>query len=142
MTFEFNSDGSLKFPDWLLRISSENKSKMRNQRCILIKRDLISTVSPKKCVLHIRLSDKILDSRFVETIYNSFRDRSQVPSKLIKSSDKEFDIEIGTCFRRCSDCNSVISHFRDFFDGNVIENKGNCSYEGINMNFCYEDHFD
>ena len=142
MAFEFNSDGSLKFPERLLRISSENESKMKNQRCILIKRDLIITESPKKCVLHIRLSDAISDNRFVETIYNSFRDRSQVPSKLIKSSDKEFDIEIGTCFRRCSDCSSVISNFRDFLEGNVIENKGNCSYEGMNKNFCYEDHFE
>jgi hypothetical protein len=129
MKFEFNPDGSLKLPQNMLKASQETENLLKNQRCILIKRDIVSESSPKKCVLHITLSDIIIDNRFVETIYTGFRSRSEVPSKIIKLNEKEFDVEIGTCFRRCSDCSSLIIHFRNFFDGRVIDKKGNCSYK-------------
>jgi len=142
MAFEFNPDGSLKFPASMLRQEADTKKRMSAQKCISIKKELVNAKSPKKCVLHITLSDAFLDSRFIETIYEEFKERSEVASKLIKINDKEFDVEIETCFRRCSDCSSLISSFREFLDGNVIEHKGSCTYAGRNMNFAYEDYFD
>jgi hypothetical protein len=141
MAFEFNPDGSLKFPEGMMRQKADAEKKMRAQRCISIKKELVSSKPPKKCVLHITLSDAFLDSRFVETIYKEFRERSEVMSKLIKINDKEFDVEIETCFSRCSDCSSLISSFGEFLDGNVIERKGSCTYAGRNLNFSEEDYF-
>ena len=141
MAFEFNADGSLKFPASMLRQEAENKKRMSAQKCISIKKELVNSKPPKKCVLHMTLSDSVLDNRFIEMIYKEFRERSEVMSKLIKINDKEFDVEIETCFSRCSDCSSLISSFREFLDGNVIEHKGSCTYAGRNMNFSDEDYF-
>lgn len=87
------------------------------------------------------LSEKMPDSSFVENIYKYFQNESEVPMKLAKINEKEFMIEIGTCFTRCKDCNALINRYRDFMDGNVIEHKGTCTFEQA-KNFCYEDYFD
>jgi len=141
MAFEFNPDGSLKFPESMLRQEADTKKRMSAQKCISIKKELVNIKSPKKCVLHITLSDAFLDNRFIETIYKEFEERSEVMSKLIKINDKEFDVEIETCFRRCSDCSSLISSLREFLDGNVMEYEGSCAYKSSNKNFSYEDYF-
>jgi fructose-1-phosphate kinase PfkB-like protein len=138
----FNADGSLKLPGHMQDKINEKENKMKSQRCVLISKSIISDRSPKKCMLNIKLSQAISDNRFVETTYNYFKDKAEVPSKLVKVNDREFTVEIGTCFRRCSDCNSLVSRFRDFLDGNIIEEKGTCSYEGRAKNFSYEDYFD
>ena len=138
---EFNTDGSIKLPEQFARKKEENKDKLKRQRCILVKRDIVSFTAPKKCVLHITLSDTLSDSRFIETIYNSFREKASVPNKLIKVSEKEFMVEIGTDFRRCSDCNSLVNLYREFLEGNIIDDKGSCMFEG-RKNFCYEDYFE
>lgn len=142
---EFNEDGSLKLPASMEKKKQENEHRMKIGRCILIRKEMVSFAAPKRCLLHLRLSDAIVDNRFVETIHRHFNENSAVPSRLIKMDEKEFNIEIGTDFRRCSDCAKLIRQFRDFLGDNVIEEAGNCSYEnpfrGQNQNFCYEDHF-
>ncbi len=138
---EFNPDGSLKLPDNLAKQKQENIQKMQCQRCMKIKKEIVSSYSPKKCALRITLSDAIHDNRFIQTLYEEFKQRSSVPTKLKQNSDKEFDVEIGTDFRRCSDCCFLINKYREFLDGNVIEEKGACSFEG-RKNFSYEDYFE
>ena len=142
---EFNEDGSLKLSANLLRKKQEKADKLKKGNCMLIRREIISSFSPKKCALNLRLSDAISDNRFVDNIYKNFLEKSSVPSKIIKLNDKEFRVEIDTHFKRCSDCTNLINKFRDFLDNNVIEEKGACSYGGNalrNKSFCYEDYFD
>ena len=139
---EFNSDGSIKLPERFAKIKKENKEKMQNQRCIKVRKEILSFSSPKKCELKIVLSDFISDNRFVENIYNFFRENCSVPMKFSKINEKEFSIEIGTDFRRCSDCSSLITRYKEFLDGNLIEEKGSCTYERPMNNFAYEDYFD
>lgn len=138
---EFNEDGSIKLPARFQQAKDEKEQRMKNSRCIKIKKEIVSDISPKKCVLRLILSDRLYDNRFVETTYGYFRNRAEVPTKLSKVNEKEFEIEIGTCFRRCSDCNSLVGQFREFMDGNCIVEKGSCSFEP-NRNFCYEDYFE
>lgn len=139
---EFNPDGSLKLPGNLLRRKEEDKQRMISQRCIKIRRDVVSTFAPKNCVLHITLSDAIFDSKFIYTLYAYFNQSAQTPNVLRKVDEKNFDVEIGSDFRRCSDCVSLINKYREFLNQNIIEEKGACSYEGRQTNFSYEDHFD
>ena len=135
---EFNPDGSIKLPERF----SRNKEKLKSSRCIRIKREIVSFSAPKKCVLHITLSEVILDNRFIETIYSYFKNKASVPNNLKKINENQFDIEIGTDFRRCTDCNSLINEYREFLDGGVIDEKGGCTFEGRKRNFCYEDYFE
>ena len=139
---EFNPDGSIKLPEQYAQNKEENKQKLKSQRCIKIKSDLVSFSAPKKCILHITISESLNDIRFIQTIYDNFKERAAVPNKLVKINDKQFNVEIGTDFRRCSDCNSLINSYREFLDGNIIELKGSCQFEGMKKNFCYEDYFD
>ncbi|MEE9525168.1 MAG: hypothetical protein V3V78_01005 [Candidatus Woesearchaeota archaeon] len=139
---EFNPDGSIKLPEKFAKIKTENEMRLKNQRCIKVKKDIVNFDSPKKCTLNIVLSETISDNRFVENIYNFFREKCSVPTKIMKVNEKEFSVEIGTDFRRCSDCCSLINRYKDFLDGNLIEEKGNCTYERITQNFTYEDYFD
>lgn len=139
---EFNPDGSIKIPEQSARNKEENKEKLRSQRCIKIKRDIINFTAPKKCVLHITLSESLHDNRFIETIYGHFREKAFVPNRLRKINEKQFDVEIGTDFRRCTDCNSLINEYREFLDGLIIDEKGGCTFEGRKRNFCYEDYFE
>jgi len=111
---EFNSDGSVKLPGKLKEQEDEKVDKLKNKRCIQIRRELVSDRAPKKCMLHITLSDAITDKRFVNNIYEEFRKGAQVPSKLTKLNEKEFNVEIGTDFKRCTDCNRLINEYREF----------------------------
>ena len=137
---EFNPDGSIKLPERLAKQKQEEEYKLKKERCILIKREVISGISPKKCALHIRISEAFAGNSFIDEVYKYFNSSSQVPSKLIKINDREFDVEIGTCFSRCRDCSSLVSRFREYLDGNIIENKGSCPFES-RQQFCYEDYF-
>ena len=65
-----------------------------------------------------------------------------VPCKLNIVNEKEFEVEIGTDLRRCTDCCSLVGRYREFLDGNLIEEKGTCTFEGRSRNFSYEDYFD
>ena len=138
---EFNPDGSIKLPDRILKQKKDNEFKMKNGLCATIKKEVISTKSPKKCSLNITLSEKFTNDDFVMNLYSQFMDSSEVPSKLSKIGEREFEVEIGTCFSRCRDCTSLVNKFREFLEGNLIEIKGGCSFES-NRPFCYEDYFD
>ena len=139
---EFNPDGSIKLPERIAKKKQEDRINLNSRRCIKVEREAVSFTAPKKCVLHITLSEVFQDNRFVENIYGFFRETAAVPAKIKKIDEKHFDVEIGTDFRRCSDCNSLVNRYREFLDGNIIEEKGSCTSEGRKKNFCYEDYFD
>ncbi|MBW2977919.1 hypothetical protein KY331_03680 [Candidatus Woesearchaeota archaeon] len=139
---EFNPDGSVKLPERLVKKKQEDSAKLKTQRCIKVKKAVVNFTAPKKCVLHITLSDFINDNRFVENIYSFFKQNAAVPTKITKIDEKNFDVEVGTDFRRCSDCTSLVNRYREFLDGNLIEEKGSCTFEGRKKDFCYEDHFE
>ena len=139
---EFNPDGSLKLPGQIARRVEENKEKLRKQRCIKIKREVVNFTAPKKCVLHITISEAFSDNRFIENIHRYFNEKATVPNKIKKINERQFEVEIGTEFKRCSECNALINRYREFLDGNIIEEKGSCTFEGQKRNFCYEDYFD
>ncbi|MBW2976663.1 hypothetical protein KY347_04415 [Candidatus Woesearchaeota archaeon] len=137
----FNPDGSIRLPERILKQQKESEFRMREGLCAAVEKEVVSDKSPKKCILHITLSEKIKDTSFVEGIYSRFMGSSDVPSRLSRKSNNEFEVEIGTCFSRCKDCASLLNRFREFLDGNVILKKGSCSYEERNQPFCYEDYF-
>ena len=137
---EFNPDGSLKIGGVLAREKEEKNAKFMNERCIRIEKELVREAAPKKCILHIKLSDKLNNEGFVERIHSVFAGESEVLTKLHKISDKEYEIEVGTCLRRCTDCNNLIGRFRGALNGNIIEEKGSCTHE--KREFAYEDYFD
>jgi hypothetical protein len=139
---EFNPNGSIKLPDGLAKKAEDNKNKMQRQRCIKITKDVVSFTAPKKCILHITLSESFSDNRFIHTTYDYFNQKAAVPTKIKQIGDREFQVEIGTDFRRCSDCSSLIGKYREFLDGNLIEEKGSCTFEGRQNSFSYEDYFD
>lgn len=140
--FEFNPDGSVKLPGSMAKEKGMQDKRMQSQKCIKVRKDIVSTYSPKSCKLTITLSNAISNNYFIENIHGYFRKGAEVMTKLNKISEKEFEIIVGTCFRRCSDCSSLVSKYRDFLDGNLIEDKGTCTYKGRNSNFCDEDYFD
>ena len=92
MAVEFNPDGSIKLPGHIVKAKEENKERMLKQRCIRIKRELVSSTSPKECALHIVLSEAFTDNGFITAIYNYFMEKSVVPTKLIKINEKEFKV--------------------------------------------------
>jgi len=139
---EFNPDGSIVLPASIIKQRQEKEFRLKKGKCILIKKEIVSFKSPKKCCLHLTLSEAITDNKFVHTIYKYFSENSEVPAKIIIINEKEFDIEVGTHFRRCSNCNALIKRFKDFLYGNLIEEKGSCPYEPYTQEFCYEDYFE
>lgn len=141
--FQFNPDGSLKLSAGTLQKKEDTINRMKVGKCILIHKEMVSFSAPKKCILRVKLSDAMSDNSFMENIHKYFKGQAETPTKIIKINDKEFDIEIGTNFKRCSDCTELIRRYRDFLDENLIEEKGNCTYEGPRgQSFCYEDYFE
>ena len=140
---QFNEDGSLKLSFETIKKKQANENRLKHSKCIRIKKEMVSFSAPKKCLLHITLSDAIMDNRFIENVHKYFKEQCETPTKIIKINDKEFDVEIGTNFKRCTECSNLISRYRQFLDDNIIEEKGNCTYENFkSKNFCYEDYFD
>lgn len=139
---EFNADGSLKLPGNLQRKKEDDLQKLKTGRFIKIRRNVVSTYAPKKCILHITLSDSINDSKFIYSLYTYFNQSATTPNILRKIDDKNFEVEIGSEFRRCTECNSLINKYREFLNGNIIDEKGACAFEGRQKNFSYEDYFD
>ncbi|MCF7860944.1 hypothetical protein K9M79_01770 [Candidatus Woesearchaeota archaeon] len=127
--FEFNPDGSLKLPGRLQAKKDKDLARLKSQRCVKFKRDIISFDAPKKCRLSLTVSEAFPDHRFVITTYNYFLEKASVETKITKVGDREYEIEIDTHLRRCTDCCSLINRFRDFLDGNIIDEKGNCPFE-------------
>ena len=136
---EFNEDGSLKLPGFMAEKIEKEKYRMTNARCIRIRKDLENN-KPKTCKLYITVSDAISDTSFVENITKDLSKHSEVPIKFNKVTEKEMEITVGTEFRRCTDCQKLISRFREFLDGNVIEEDGTCTWK--KREFDYEDYFE
>ncbi len=136
---EFNPDGSIKIPAAIAANIEKKELKLKKERCILVKKELVD-FKPKKCVLHLKLSEAFTDNSFISTIFKSFQNQAEVPAKLIKITEKEFDVEIGTDFRRCRDCTTLVRILREYLYGNIIEDKGSCTLK--ERNFSYEDYFE
>lgn len=139
---QFNPDGSLKLSSSTVKRRQDDELRMKNARCMHIRREMVSFSAPKKCILRIRLSEKITDDRFVANIQKQFSSQIETPTRLIKIGEREFDLEVGTNFRRCTDCTRLRGQYREFLDGDLIDEKGNCTFEGLGRSFCYEDYFD
>lgn len=139
---QFNSDGSLRLPSSAIQRKQENADRMNKGQCILIHKEVVDFSAPKKCALHIRLSDAIADDRFIEDMHRYFQESSATPTRIVKIGDKEFDVLIGTNFKRCTDCTGLVNRYREFLQGNIIEEKGNCTFAGFKKNFSEEDYFD
>lgn len=137
---QFNPDGSIKLPEKMANSMSRKQDKMRNERAITLRKEIVCKTSPKKCMLTLMLSDKIEDNRFVETIYNQTSERFETPTKLNKLNKREITIEIGTNFRRCSECTKLINEYREFINGNFFEENWGCEFKPREMS--YEDHFE
>ena len=134
---EFNPDGSIKIPSSIAANLERKKLKLKREKCILIKKEFLD-FKPKKCVLHIKVSEAFENSNFVSAIFHSLQ--LDTPVKLVKINEQEYDIEIGTDFKRCSDCNTISRRFREYLEGNMIEEKGSCPKK--EKNFYYEDYFE
>jgi len=134
---EFNPDGSIKIPGSLAANLARKELKLKREKCILIKKEFLD-FKPKKCVLHIKVSEAFENSNFVSAIFHSLQ--LDTPVKLVKINEQEYDIEIGTDFKRCSDCNIISRRFREYLEGNMIEEKGSCPKK--EKNFYYEDYFE
>lgn len=102
---------------------------MKHTKCIKIEKEVISIDAPKKCVLHITLSQAFSDGTIVEKVYSYFQKDAQTPSKLIRKNDHEWDIEIGTTYKRCSECFEIVNRFKAYLEENVIIDKGSCYFE-------------
>lgn len=140
--YEFNSNGSIKPLKAEQNKKAERENKLQNQKCLMIKKDIVSSYSPKKCVLRLKISDAVMSNDFVDRIYKFFREKSETKTNLSKINEKEFEIEIGTSFRRCSECNNLIGKYREQMCGNIIEDQGTCTTERKTKEFSYEDYFD
>ena len=136
---EFNPDGSIKIPGSIAANLERKELKLKKERCVLIKKEL-ADINPKKCVLHVKVSSAFPDSAFVSNLFRSFQENSDTPSKLVKINEREFDVVIGSDFKRCTDCNRLVSMFREFLEGNIIEEKGSCTQK--ERSFAYEDYFE
>jgi YbbR domain-containing protein len=129
---EFNPDGSLKLTGSAQARRKTEKEKMNNEKAVLVKRCVINHTAPKKCSIQIILSDAIENSEFVERYYSKYKENTETPTTLRVTSEKEFELEVGSHLRRCQDCNKFIGHFKETFEGNVIDKKGNCTFKGHN----------
>ncbi len=137
---EFNPDGSIKLPSHMQKSREEKEYKMKHHKIMKVRREVTKLDAPKECILHLTLSDAITDDRFITTIFNQVQSRLSTPTKLERQDEKNFTIKVGTDFKRCSDCTLMRAEFREFL-GNIIDEKGNCTYEG-RKSFSYEDYFD
>ena len=127
---EFNPDGSLKLGGSIAKQAQSDSSKMTSTRCVKITKYATKTTSPKLCTLSIVASPHV-ESGFVERTYEFFKKRADATTKLTQLSSSEFELTIGGEFSRCKDCQMFVSSSRDYLDGNMIENKGTCTFKGM-----------
>ena len=137
---QFNPDGSIKLPNRMTKKKENEDRRLKIGRCIKVHKEVVSEWAPKKCALNITLSDAISDARFISYIHDTFAKEVETPLSLIKITDKEYKIEVGSTFRRCSDCTGLISRYRQYLDGNLIEEQGTCPRK--KQLFTYDDHFE
>lgn len=121
---EFNPDGSLKIPECY----------KKQVRKLNIRKDILSEYAPKRCVLNIGG-----DCSSVKGIFVSFQ--CETPMK-ISEIDKGYMIEIGSDFKRCSDCKNLVYKISAAVQGDCNIDKGTCTAKGTQPKFCYEDYFE
>ena len=126
---EFNADGSIRLPGAFAQKKTDEENRFRNTPSIRITKEVISSYQPKKCKLTIELSDRMQRNDFVENIYRFFVQNTETPTKLSKLNEKTFEVEVGSSFRRCSECCSLVNRYREYNDGNLIQKKRLCTYE-------------
>ncbi len=126
---EFNADGSLKLSGAVNKQKEEDVRRMKDTRCVKIVKDATKTSSPKHCTISITASNH-LEASFIEKTFGFFSKRVDSNVKLLKLSDRDCQVIIGNQFSRCRDCQELVSSFRIYLDGNVIEKKGSCTFKG------------
>ena len=104
-----------------------------------MEKNIIQT-APKKCMVRLTLSKKVDDNSFIKRTLDNHN--VETPFKLNKLSDKEFTVEVGTNFKRCTDCCLLVRKLRDQVDNNTVMDKGTCTFEDRTHKFSYEDYFD
>ena len=77
---QFNPDGSLKLSSSTIKRKQDDLDRMNNTRCMYLKREMVSFSAPKKCILRIRLSEKIIDNRFIANILKQFASNAETPT--------------------------------------------------------------
>lgn len=143
MNASFNPDGSIKLPTQLAIALRNDETRMRIGRCILIRKDVINPKPPKSCRLRITLSPRMMGDNTIERVHTSFRsEAAATPTKIQKTQDNEYVIDIGTAFERCKDCTALIGRLRAAMDENIIVHNGTCDYRPVQRRFSYEDYFD
>ncbi len=141
MNISFNPDGSIRMPMALQQARDQHENKMRTGRCVMVRKEVMRTSAPKLCYLHLTMSEPMRGDLLIERLHAAFRaGTSETPTKLRKINDREYVLEVGTAFRRCSDCGSFIGKLREALDGNVVLDRGNCTYEP--RSFSFDDHFE
>ena len=138
---EFNADGSLKLPGKFAEAKRKDEQRFANTNCLKVTKEVVSTYSPKKCLVRVELSPRFSRNDFIQNIFQFFSWQSETPIKLLKQNERKFHFEIGSSFRRCSECTSLIGRYREYNDGNMIVKKRGCTYNPHNF-FSQEDYFD
>jgi hypothetical protein len=123
---EFNLDGSIKLSEKMLERRNTAANRMKRTMCVKIEKDVVNEDKPKKCVLHITLSDTFTDGSVCEKVYYYFIKESDTRTKLKKVMGKKWDLIIGPSKTRCEDCTKFVNLFRKYLDDNIIVKKGNC----------------
>ena len=122
---EFNADGSLKLPG-----GYEKKVRKIN-----IRKDVISEYAPKKCMLAVTG-----DKNRISIVLQMFK--CDTPLKKTETeTENGFDIEVGSDFRRCSDCKNLSYKLSAIVNGDCNIDKGTCTAKGEHQKFCEEDYF-
>ena len=81
---EFNPDGSIKLPEYAVKRKQNNEFRLKQALCLQVKKEVVDFHAPKKCTLHIKLSEKIHDDAFVTNIHKRFDAYAEVPTKIRK----------------------------------------------------------
>ena len=139
---EFNPDGSIKLPAGMAREKKDLEDRMRLGKCVHIRKEVVSKWAPKKCLLHLKVSEKVQTVDVMMIPYRGFVSTTITPTKFNKTGEREAQVEIGSEFRRCSDCDALIKRFGEQLEGNSIVDDGNCETRRREQDFCEEDYFD
>jgi len=120
---EFNPDGSIKLPDSMVSAKAKSEERMKTDKIVKISKEVLSFDAPKKCQLLIEISEAFPSTSFMDITYKQWSGYCRTPSSISKENERKFVVTIGTSFKRCSDCSSLIHRF----DNHIVRN-GNCPY--------------
>jgi hypothetical protein len=123
MVMEFNPDGSIKVPGMFVK----------QPKSMNIRKDVVSEFAPKKCLLSIKG-----EKNYVLFVLSRFT--CETPIKMIDNSDG-IDIEIGSDFKRCSDCKNLTYKLSASVKGDCSIDLGTCTAKGSQQKFSDEDYF-